>query len=345
MSPKKNEQLEVRKPNLPETVRVLTSLKDKPWVYDFFAAARRLEADHDGPGFGRSLSPSQDPVRFGQRASMAFSPRSIYGVEHGPTAPIIKLFFQGLFGPNGALPDHLTERAEERRRHRGDNTLEAFADIFHHRFFSLFYRAWADADPVLCLDNEDGGDYFKKYVSALGGVYENEADDFSDFGRRYYMSHIGPSGAKPESLERVLGDMFNIEAEVVEFIGSWVPVQDEDKAGLNGCALASSPVLGEAIWSRSAAFEIVLGPLGSDEFADFLPGGKNTKTLREIVITLVGMDYDWRLRLKRKSETIKGVKLGGDNKLGFDTWMSNATNLSEFSRSDVLISGERYNLQ
>jgi type VI secretion system protein ImpH len=343
MTDPKKTLLPAQKPKLPETVQVLTDVKEKPWVYDFFAAARRLEADHDGPGFGRSLTPSDDPIRFGQRASMAFPPRTIFGIENGPSAPIIKLFFSGLFGPNGALPDHLTERAEERRRHNHDNTLEAFADIFHHRFFSLFYRAWADADPVLCLDNEEAGDYFKKFMGAIGGVYQSQSEGFSDFGRRYYMSHIGPSGAKPESLERVLNDVFNVDAQIVEFLGSWVDIQDEDKASLSGCALSSQPMLGDAIWSRSSTFEIELGPLDAHEFASFLPGGKNTKALRDIVITIVGMDYGWHVRLKRKSETITGIKLGEDNQLGFNTWMCGSNGSNTFSRADMLISGERYN--
>ncbi len=328
---------------LPETVQVLKTLQDEPWQYDFFATVRRLESGCDGPGFGRSLKPSDDPVRLGQWASMAFPPRSIYGVESGPRAPILKLCFSGLFGPNGALPDHYTERAEERRRHRHDNTLEAFADIFHHRFFSLFYRAWADTDPVLCLDKVDDRDYFNKFVSVFGGVYQIDAQEFSDYGRRYYMGHVAPSSARPEALERVLGDAFHVPVEIVEFVGTWVDVQEVDKACLGHSALADMPILGQAIWSRSSAFEIAIGPLDAEEYKHFLPGGRHTKSLRETVIALTGMDYDWHIRLKRKAETISGIKLDGGSMLGLDSWMQDARESDAIgSRSDMLISGERY---
>ena len=35
---------------------------------------------------------------------------------------------------------------------QNDPTLVAFADIFHHRALSLFYRAWADAQPTVQMD-------------------------------------------------------------------------------------------------------------------------------------------------------------------------------------------------
>lgn len=329
-------------PQISETMRVLLDLQEKPWRYDFFAAARRLEADHDGPGFGRSKLPFQDPIRFGQHASMAFSPRSIEGTEIGPVAPILKLRFSGLFGSNGALPDHLTEWAEEGRQHRNDNTLEAFADIFHHRFFSLFYRAWADSDPVLCTDNNGIGDYYEKFVGAMGGLSDVGANGFSNYGRRFFMGHIGPGAPKPEALSRVIGDIFDVNVTLTEFVGMWVDVPDEDCARLGQSSLSSLAVLGRKVWSRGLAFEIVIGPLGKERFNDFLPDGKNKPVLREIVIALVGLDLDWRVRLKRDIQSIQGTRLDGSARLGYDTWMGNVDDGSTSSRSDMLISGERY---
>ncbi len=58
----------------------------------------------------------------------------------------------GLFGPNGALPLHLTELAYERRRQLDDHTIVDFLNVFQHRLISLFYRAWADSEPAVSLD-------------------------------------------------------------------------------------------------------------------------------------------------------------------------------------------------
>ena len=53
----------------------------------------------------------------------------------------------GLFGPQGALPLHLTAYALERRDRANDRTFVDFCDIFHHRLLCMFYWAWADARP------------------------------------------------------------------------------------------------------------------------------------------------------------------------------------------------------
>lgn len=325
----------------PDAVKVLTTLQNAPWEYDFFAAARRLDASHPGPGFGRSTRPEQDPVRFGQRAEMAFPTRSIDSLAAGAITPIVKLLFSGLLGAGGPLPAHLTEWSEDRRKHHNDDSFEAFADIFHHRFFSLLYRAWADADPAVCLDREDGFDPYAKFIGSLGGVYKVGALDFKDLSRRFYMTHIGPSSSRPEALERIFADFFRVPAKIEEFVGMWLEVPEEDRVTLGNTGLGDGMVIGKAIWSRTTTFEIVLGPMDKAEFEKFLPGKQHNSALREIVIANAGMDYDWRLRLRRKPRSITGSKLGEGARLGYDAWMGTGKAVKE-TCDDMVISGDRY---
>src|SRR5690606_41413356 len=103
------------------------------------------------PRVGRSATPSEDAVRLRQPPFLSFGPGAIAayppaGSEHPAT---LDTYVLGLFGPNGPLPLHLTEYAIERVQNGRDTTLRAFADLFHHRLLALFYRAWADAQPVV----------------------------------------------------------------------------------------------------------------------------------------------------------------------------------------------------
>jgi len=326
----------------PDMLRIMSELKDKPWSYNFFSMVRRIEANSKGPGFGRSKRPSDDPIRFGQHASMGFSPRSVHSVVTSNEAPIIKLLFSGMFGPNGAMPFHLTEWATDRRQHNNDNTLEGFSDIFHHRFFSLFYRAWADSDPAVAMDSQDQADVFKKYIGAIGGLYNSESDDFLDYNRRFYMSHIGPSSSRPEALERVISDSFQTDAQIVEFIGTWLDIGDEDCAALGDCALGGGDILGNSVWSRTGKFEIVIGPVSAEKFKSLLPGESNARLLREMVIALVGLDFDWQVRILRKPETISSAALNGNVRLGYDAWMASDPDDTE-PRDDLVLTNTQYN--
>jgi len=115
-------------------------LLEQPFEHDLFMLLRRLDAQDDHPLLGRAPRPLDEPLRLGQEPSMAFAPSNVSGVEaDGDGPPRISIYGFGLFGPNGPLPLHLTEYARERKRHHADNTISAFADLFHHRLILLFY--------------------------------------------------------------------------------------------------------------------------------------------------------------------------------------------------------------
>ncbi len=91
-------------------------------------------------------------------------PRSSWGEAGRRPRLQVRLF--GLLGPNGPLPLHITEYARERLRHANDPTLSRFLDLFHHRFLTLFYRAWAQAQPHVNRDRPRD-DRFAVYVGSL----------------------------------------------------------------------------------------------------------------------------------------------------------------------------------
>src|SRR6185369_7881895 len=107
----------------------------------------------------------------GQEPDMAFAPAPLASFEPGekgrPGRLQVRLF--GLLGPNGPLPLHFTEYARERLRHANDPTLSRFLDLFHHRLMTLFYRAWAQAQPHVSRDRPND-DRFAVYVGALFGL-------------------------------------------------------------------------------------------------------------------------------------------------------------------------------
>src|SRR5688572_20736283 len=126
---------------------LMAKLKSSPQMFDFFAAVRQIQSHfQEKSRIGRSLAPSQDPVRFGQSPFLEFAPSTLEAVqvrEDKPTVLFSRHF--GLFGPNGPLPLCLTEYARDRILHHGDKTFTAFCNVFHHRLISFFFRAWADA--------------------------------------------------------------------------------------------------------------------------------------------------------------------------------------------------------
>jgi type VI secretion system protein ImpH len=84
-----------------------------------------------------------------------------------------------MLGPNGPLPIHFTEITRERSDHRHDHTLDDFLNIFHHRAFTQFYRAWFSAQSVVSLDRPEE-ERFSFYVASLSGHDIEEIRELSN---------------------------------------------------------------------------------------------------------------------------------------------------------------------
>ena len=98
-----------------------------------------------------------------------FAPAAIAVLERtvaGP--PRLGVRFLGLLGPQGPMPLHFTEYVRDRLQHHGDRALAHFLDLFHHRLLSLFYRAWAQAQPVVHRDRPQDNRYAAWLRAAAG---------------------------------------------------------------------------------------------------------------------------------------------------------------------------------
>ena len=62
-------------------VTLLDELDREPHAFDFFQAVRRMDCAHpDKPQTGHSARAADDPVRFGQEASLAFAPATLHAL-------------------------------------------------------------------------------------------------------------------------------------------------------------------------------------------------------------------------------------------------------------------------
>src|ERR1700754_2485334 len=169
--------------------RLFDEIAAAPYAFDFFQLMRRIDAlSPNAPRLGRALRPSLEPVRLGQDPELDFAPAAISSHETSErTPPRIGVRFFGLFGPHGPLPLHLTEYARERLRNHADPGFARFADVFHHRLLSLFYRAWAQAQPTVQHDRP-ADDQFAKWLGALFGLAPTslrERDAVPDDAKRF----------------------------------------------------------------------------------------------------------------------------------------------------------------
>ena len=302
------------------------ALARAPHEHDLFHVLRWIDARGGARmPLGRDALPRNEPVRLRQEPSMAFAPSNLAHArppEPGRQAEISQYGF-GLFGPNGPLPLHLTEQARERIHHHGDRTLAAFADLFHHRFGLLFYRAWADAQSTVGLDREE--ESFSRHVASLlhlGQPSLRGRDEIPDHSRYHMAGHLLRQTRNPEGLKHILQDFFGVPVKIREFVPQWIRLPAAQQLTLGGMqGLGADTLVGRAVRDAQHRFRIELGPMRLARYRQFLPGQKPARQLLQWVRQYVGIEYAWEVRPLLDPRDAQGLALGQDRALGLASWL------------------------
>lgn len=320
----------VRSVHQAQTVRLaalFAAISAAPWRWNYFQALRLLDClSPDRPRLGQARRPADEPVRLGQEPALDFAPASLARLvpSHGTVPARISVRFLGLFGPNGPLPLHLSEYARNRQLHAGDASLARFADLIHHRFLSLFYRAWAQTQPCVSLDRPEQ-DRFAFYVGALCGLGLESLrgrDALPDHAKLHFAASLSRQVRNAEGLAGLLSGCLGLPVTVEPFVGHWMGLRERDCLRLGGgCQLGRGAVLGRRIWDRQHKFRLQVGPLSLSDYGDLLPRASGLALLAAAVRNYAGFEYDWDLRLLLRADSVPRLALGGVQRLGYSSWL------------------------
>lgn len=333
----------------PDTVVELERLRAEPHRYSLFAALRLLEQVYRAePRFGEARRLAQDPLRLQQPPYLSFAPSEVVALRSTEQGmPLLEAYGFGLFGPNGALPLHLTELAFERRRQHADPTLSDFINLFQHRLLGLFYRAWAESDPATCHDRPDS-DRFRLFLGALSGMGTQQSlgrTAVSDYALLSRVALFGSQCRSAEGLQQILSDYFELPVSVRSFVGDWldIPIAMQSRlgAGDESSCLGTGATLGASSLQAQHKFEIIIGPVGYADFGNFLPGASGLRELSSLIRLYTNDEWQWQLCLQLLHEEVPRMQLGAGSgigsKLGWSTWLGN---VHEAEYQQVVIQGE-----
>lgn len=318
-------------PTRQEKSVIESRLGQDPFGFDFYQAIRLLEgACEELPRMGYSLTPADDPLRFGQAASLSFAPSTIesFQLRDGLARMIVHCF--GLLGPNGPMPIHLTEYARDRQYNNQDATLVEFLNVLHHRFISLFYRAWAVNRKAVDYDRP-AESQFARYIGTLfgtGSEFLQNRDAIPDWSKLYFSGHLVPSNRNAEGLASILADFFGLPASVEAFWGRWIPLPLESQLRVgespSSGLLGLTTCVGARIWDCQLSFRLKFGPMTLAELQRLLPDGESFLRVRTWVRNYVGDEFFWDLQLILKAAEVPRTCLGGGSQLGWTSWLRDA---------------------
>jgi type VI secretion system protein ImpH len=315
---------------------LMAAVQADPSSFDFFALLRRVDALRpEQPRTGHALRPRQEGLRLAQSPDLDFAPAALQHLQFREgAAPRLLVRFFGLLGPQGPMPLHFTEFVRDRSHHHGDTTLAHFLDLFHHRLLSLFYRAWAQAQPVVHLDRP-GDDRYRAWLAACAGT-PRSGPALSDSSLAHQAGWFAGRTRHPEALVKVLQQHFGVAAQVEEHVGHWLFIDTQDRSRLGHARnraersqappslLGRSANAGSRVWDRQYRFRLHLGPLSLAQYQAFLPGGDAWPALQHWVQLLAGRELQWDLELSLAPAEKPPARLGHGLRLGVLGWLGPA---------------------
>lgn len=293
--------------------------------FGFFQAVRLLEQlFSDAPAPGETSDYRDDRIRFRPDTALVFPATDLKRVAWTENDHVeVVAAFMGLYGIDSPLPyyfyDDLATEDESTFAHRD------FLDIFNHRLYAYFYRAWKKYRPAL-HHRPGGSDAASTRFRALAGLGTPHALDEAPVSRMRLAAlagRFGPRSRNAEGLEAVLRVLLDgIPVAVIENVPRWVPIRSRPALGKNGRApqLGRDATIGERVYDRSGKFRIRLGPMGVDDYLALLPGGDRAETVCQLV-RMYAPDYlGFDVELHVRTAELPTTKLGeATAKLGLTT--------------------------
>lgn len=301
----------------------------RPPAPNFFALLRQVEHENPGkPLLGTSLRLRDDPLRLGQHPHLDFATQdfqreeTIQAVDLGA---VQKLYVQnfGLLGPNGALPLHYTEHAYTRIHHSNDSTFSEFLDVFHHRAYLLFYRAWAESQPHIGFHRKAHNPFSHRLNSLVGHGQR------TSWGREQLPTHfrVGLAGhfsrrtKTQEGLQAILSACTGQPVTVHPFQAQWLHLRKKTNQPSTEPALGKGAMLGSRVWCAQSKIKIDIGPVPYPVYLKLLPGSVGRARMVQATHAYLGLEFDCVYEIQIKPEQIPQARLNGVAQLGRTSWL------------------------
>nr|WP_286183744.1 type VI secretion system baseplate subunit TssG [Labrenzia sp. R4_1] len=339
---------------------LLSSLEERlekhPGGHDIFAVLRMLEGQtapnetggrkssnagpQAPPRIGKSRRLGEDIVRFGQDPSSEFSPSTIERVQRDVRGDLVLIErFLGLLGPHGALPAPMTDEAIMRGL-RGDDSLPRFLDVFNSRFIQLFFRAWADARPIVQHDRPDD-DRFLSYLGSTIGIgtpLYRDQDTIDDRLKLHYAGLMSPANKSASRLKALVSGTFGVRVEIEQCVGTWLHLDTDDQLSLGGFgpggagSLGRDTIVGAKVFSVSDKIRIRIYTEDLDQYRKFLPPTRTkpnpwTEKLFDLIDFYLGLELEYEIELALPKHCASAVRMDKSESatLGHIGWLKQET--------------------
>lgn len=293
-----------------------------------FPIVRQVEARVQGkPRVGRAKRPENSVIDLAQEPHLQFAASTLARLEQMKGRARLRGYWLGLTGPMGPLPTHMSEFAFFERRYSKKRPFGDWLDVLAGRMLQLFYRAWADSQPVAHADRP-GDDNFADWIAALTGCKEGarEGDAFLPDSRTHYAALFG--GLRSAiAIEDALTHLLRQPVRVIEYVPRWRSLEPEDRSrlGRSFATLGFDAVTGSRMFTASDAFRVIVRAESHRDYLSLMPGGRRFQVAAEAIEAFKPTHLEWDLTVELDDADAPAARLDGKARLGWTGWIKKPT--------------------
>ncbi len=302
-------------------------LQHEPWRFSYLSLMRELERSaRDKPPIGRSQVMTQEIAIPVQEPFMAFPSCNVVATQWNAGKPVrVEVQFLGFFGPQGALPLSSTVEAYQWKVFRNDPAFAEFTNLLSTRFLQLFYRAWADARPIVQLDRPEH-DRFRDWLGSfigLGTPALKDRDDIPDIVKLRFVGLLGSRVRSAARLVQIMREMLGLNVELHERVGTWLEFEPSDRSSLGSprAVLGQTTVLGSRSFSVNDKVRLIIHTDTLEEYGRFLPGGSYFEVVAGFLHFYLGQTTEIEVGLTLPVSKLPATKLGQAGQLGWTSFV------------------------
>ncbi|AWY19334.1 type VI secretion system baseplate subunit TssG [Moraxella bovis] len=274
---------------------------------------------------GDEVQLTEHNVRFGQLAKLSFQERQVHQIISQGKFLKVKIKGFGMLGTNGALPLHLSEAIYEKNLHEKDHTFNDFLDIFHHRLISLFYKAWLSSEPAVMLDNKSNP-LFSEHIAGFVGnqpLADEGMEGLLKYSQFYYSSLLLNQNMPTHNLIEILSGYFDTPIQIEENVGEWIPAEAHTTTLSSQLLepLGSGLLIGTHYFDATQKFRVIIGPVSTAKYLDFLKGGHLFDKLIRWVVRYTKHSYQFDIKIIVDKDDIRPSRLDTSHPLGRNSWL------------------------
>jgi len=291
----------------------------------FYQALLLFEQTLGGVPLGAEGPAHLERIRVRPSISLAFPASDVKSITRREDGRVgVTATFLGLYGVDSPLPNIYAERIASTADEPGGARVRDFLDVFHHRLYSLLFRAWKKSRPV----------------SDSGGVSGAAVDPLYDrlLALLGYSSHLGLGGRRRPRLSevrmRVLRPRTAVGLEaLLEHRLSYhcgvgqleprtveIPADQLTRLGQYGCELGSSFVVGRRLTDCNKLL-LQIEATSFAMFEDLVPEGPDREQLDDVVRGYLNDPVAYDVEVTLASEHVPPWPLGQRGVLGRSVWL------------------------